>query len=88
MNEGAKTVNDEFCPDKDYQNVETVGITPFRCHECRMLFLPENYAEGNTIENFESCRSHLGVLKCKQCAIVLVGLTKIGCHRRVCHYSA
>ena len=88
MNEDLKNVNDEFCPEEDYQNVETAGITPFRCHECRMLFLPENYAEGNTIENFESFRRYLGVLKCKQCAIVLVGLAKIGCHIRVCHYSA
>ena len=84
----AKNVNDEICPDDVYHEGETIGVTPFRCHECRMLFLPKSYTEGNTIVNFESCRSHLGVLKCKHCAIVLVGLTKIGCHRQVCRYPA
>ena len=83
VKEVLKNVNDEFCPDDIYQKGETVGMTPFRCHECRMLFLPKNYSEGNLIVNFESCISHLGVLKCRQCAIVLVWLTKIGCHRQV-----
>ena len=83
-----RVLSDEFCPDEDYDEMESVGKTPFRCHQCRMLFLPKNYLEGNKIANFESCQSHIGVLKCKKCAFVLVGLTKIGCHRQVCHHSA
>ena len=78
------TINDEFCPDEDYQEVDNVGMTPFRCHQCRMLFLPKNYKEGNTIETFESCRGLIRVLKCEHCAFVLVGLSKIRCHRQVC----
>ena len=57
-----KTINDEFCPDEDYHEVDNVGKTAFRCHQCRMSFLPKNYKEGNTIETFESCRGTLGCL--------------------------
>ena len=83
-----KPIDDEFCPDEDYHEVDNVGKTAFICHQCRMSFLPKNYKEGNTIETFESCRRHIGVLKCEHCASVLVGLTRIRCHRQVCHPSA
>ena len=83
-----RVLSDEFCPDEDFNEMESVGETPFRCHLCRILFLPKNYSEGNRIANFESCQRHIGVLKCKMCAFVLGGLTKIGCHRQVCHHSA
>ena len=84
----SKHINDEFCPDEDYHEVDNVGKTAFRCHQCRMSFLPKNYKEGNTIETFESCRRHIGVLKCEHCAFVLVGLTRIRCHRQVFQSSA
>ena len=40
VKEVPKNVNDEFCLEDVYQMGGTVGITPFRCHEYRMLFLP------------------------------------------------
>ena len=40
VKEVPKNVNDEFCLEDVYQMGDTVGITPFRCHEYRMLFLP------------------------------------------------
>ena len=83
-----RVLSDEFCPDEEFNEMESVGETPFRCHQCRMLFLPKNYSEGNIIADFESCQRHIGVLKCRVCAFVLVGLTKIQCHRQVCHHSA
>ena len=83
-----KEVSDEFCPDDVYSEVENIGKTAFRCHQCSILFLPESYQDGHIIANHEECRKHIGVLKCEHCAIVMVGLAKIGCHRQVCHYSA
>ena len=75
-------VEDEFCPDEVYNK------TAFRCFSCRMLFLPDSYLDGHEIMKYESCRSHIGVKKCEACAIVLVGLAKIRCHRQVCQHSA
>ena len=83
----ANNVNDELCPDDVYHKVENIG-TAFRCLQCRLLFLPMSHLDGNNIVNYETCRMHIGVLKCENCAIVLVGLAKIGCHRQVCHRSA
>ena len=90
MNEDtpAVVVPDEFCPDDVYHEVETIGKTAFRCLQCRILFLPISHLDGNTIVDYESCRSHIGVVKCEKCAFVLVGLAKIRCHREVCQYSA
>jgi hypothetical protein len=41
VKEVPKKVNDECCPEDVYQKGETVGKTPFRCHECRMPFLQQ-----------------------------------------------
>ena len=59
--------------ENQHSDVEIVGIKPLRFHEGRMRFVLKNCSEVNTIVNCESCRSHLGLLKCRQCAIVLVG---------------
>ena len=83
----AEDVNDEVCPDDQYKVVE-IEQTAFRCFQCRMLFLPAAHIDGNKIENYESCRRHIGIAKCQSCAIVLVGLAKIRCHRQVCPHSA
>ena len=81
-------VNDEFCPNDVYNKADDIRKTSFRCHSCRMLFLPESYSDGDEILNFESCRAHIGVAKCGTCAIVLVGPAQIRCHRQVCLHSA
>ena len=86
--ESESEVNDEFCPNEVYNKAEDIRKTPFRCHHCRMLFLPDSYTDGDQIFNFESCSSHIGVAKCGTCAIVLVGPAKIRCHRQVCQHSA
>ena len=75
-------VNDELCPDDVYHQAESesIGNRAFRCNECRMLFLPSSHVDGSKIEDFNSCRRHIGVQKCSSCKIVFVGLAKIGCH--------
>ena len=83
-----KGVDDEFCPDDEYHEVENIAETAFRCLQCRMLFLPVLHSEENDIANYESCSRHIGVKRCENCAFVLVGLARIRCHRQVCHYSA
>ena len=85
-----RAVHDEICSDTVYNNevVDSTGKIAFRCHQCRMLYLPVSYKDGNKIEDYEICRSHIGVTKCENCARVLVGLTKIRCHRQVCPLSA
>ena len=81
-------VNDELCPDDVYHQAESesIGNMAFRYNECRMLFLPSSHVDGSKIEDFNSCRRHIGVQKCSSCKIVLVGLAKIGCHRQVCQH--
>ena len=86
--ESESEVNDEFCPNEVYNKAEDIRKTPFRCHHCRMLFLPDSYTDGDQFFNFESCSSHIGVAKCGTCAIVLVGPAKIRRHRQVCQHSA
>jgi hypothetical protein len=85
----AHAVHDEICSDTMYNNEEVGnnGKTAFS-HQCRMLFIPVSYKEGNMIENYNLCRRHIGVIKCENCNKVLVGLAKIRCHRHVCHISA
>ena len=87
-----REVTDEVCSDDVYKDSEpeetAVGQTSFRCFECRMLFLPDSHVDGQAIKDYESCRSHIGVLKCTKCSFVLVGLAKIRCHRGVCTGSA
>ena len=93
VTEPAQEVVDEMCPDTVYTSEQigdetgNVEGTAFRCHECRMLYLPETHREGNPITDFEKCRRHIGVKKCDSCARVIVSLARIRCHRQVCPNS-
>ena len=53
-----KDVNDEVCPDDEYNVVDNIEKTAFRCFQCRMLFLPVSHIHGNEIVKYESCRRH------------------------------
>ena len=88
-----EVVDDEVCPDNEYagendNDIGSDGRTAFRCFQCRMLYLPMDYKDGNQIVNYELCRRHIGVFKCERCAKVVVGLGRIRCHRQVCHDPA
>ena len=75
-------VNDELCPDDKYH--ENDGQSAFKCNECKMLYLPGIFMCRNKIEEFSSCRTHLGVHKCKMCVMDVIGLEKIRMHRETC----
>ena len=84
-----KHFNDELFPDEVYTSsevAESIGETSFRCFQCRMLFLPSSNMDRQNIVNCDSCQRHIGVLKFLG-SLVLVGLSKIRCHRGVCNSS-
>ena len=77
-------VIDEFCPDDVYHGVDGIGQEAFKCFQCGMLYIPTSHVDGNPIATHETCRMHIGVHKCVNCAHVLVGLAKIRCHCLLC----
>ena len=82
----AMKVNDELCPDNEYG--ENDGKSAFKCSECKLLFIPMTYFHGDGIADYEHCGKHIGVLKCENCAMPLVGLERIRSHRENCHEPA
>ena len=68
-------VNDELCPDIEYG--ENDGKTAFKCLECKLVFIPMSYMHGDGIVDYELCRRHVGVIKCENCAMPLVGLNRV-----------
>ena len=79
-------VNDELCPDIEYG--ENDGKAAFKCLECKLVFIPMSYMHGDGIVDYELCRRHVGVIKCENCAMPLVGLNRIRSHRENCHEPA
>ena len=67
---------------------ENDGKEAFTCLECEMTFILMCYMYGNTIYEYESCRKHVGAIKCKDCALDLIGLDNIRMHMETCHEPA
>ena len=59
---------------------ENNGKEAFKCLECKLLFISMCHMLGNNIFDHESCRRHLGVMMCKNCALDLIGLDNIRTH--------
>ena len=53
---------------------------------CEMTFIPMCYM--CMIYVYESCRKHVGAIKCKDCALDLIGLDNIRMHMETCHEPA
>ena len=67
---------------------ENDGTEAFECGQCKLLFIPMSHMYGNPIYKYESCRRHLGVDKCKNCAMPIIGLDKMKAHMERCHEPA
>ena len=67
---------------------ENDGQEAFKCLQCKLLFIPGSHMHGNEIFDYESCRRHLGVNKCRNCALPLIGLDRMRAHMERCHEPA
>ena len=67
---------------------ENDGQEAFKCLQCKLLFIPGSHMHGNEIFDYESCRRHLGVNKCRNCALPLIGLDRMRAHLERCHEPA
>ena len=63
---------------------ENEGKEAFECLQCKLVFIPMSHMHGNPIFDYESCRKHLGVSKCKNCAMALIGLDRTRAHMEIC----
>ena len=68
--------------------IENDGKEAFECLQCKLLFIPGSHMHGNTIFEYEACRRHYGVSKCKNCALPLIGLDRTRAHMERCHEPA
>ena len=62
--------------------IENDGKEAFECLQCKLLFIPGSHMHGNTIFEYEACRRHYGVSKCKNCALPLISLDRMRAHWR------
>ena len=76
-------IDDEICSDEEYYD-EIDAKSAFTCLQCKIEYFPENFVEGEKVLFYGLCRWHLGVWKCRNCSINLVGLGKIRAHRQIC----
>ena len=61
--------------------IEIDAKSAFTCLQCKIEYFPENFVEGEKVLFYGLCRWHLGVWKCRNCSINLVGLGKIRAHK-------
>ena len=67
---------------------ENDGSEAFKCLQCKLVFIPMSHMHGNQIFDYDSCRRHLGVNKCRNCALPLIGLARMRAHMERCHEPA
>ena len=77
-------VDDEVCDDEKYYDVVDPDIA-FTCLQCNLGHFPAKYKDGDTVKKWALCRWHLGVRKCRNCGITLIGMDRIKAHRQICH---
>ena len=63
---------------------ENEGKEAFECRQCKLVFIPMSHMHGNPIFDYKSCRRHLGVSKCKNCRMPLIGLDRTRAHMERC----
>ena len=76
-------IDDEVCSDEEYYD-EIDAKSAFTCLQCKIEYFPEHFVKGEKVLFYGLCRWHLGVSKCKNCSVNMVGLGKIRAHRQIC----